>query len=62
MRSAPATRAGEAPGRLPAVGALIVVGNGRYSTLLARTLDPGSHVRVDAKDGELILQAEPRPQ
>jgi ATP-dependent Clp protease ATP-binding subunit ClpC len=28
--------------------------------LLAGTIDPGSHLRVDAKDGELTFQAEPK--
>jgi len=29
--------------------------------LLAGTLDPGSHLRVDARDGELTFHTEPRP-
>jgi ATP-dependent Clp protease ATP-binding subunit ClpC len=36
------------------------VDNRLSAMLLAGTLDPGSHVRVDASDGELTFHAEPR--
>ncbi len=37
------------------------VDNRLSAMLLAGTIDPGSHVRIDAKDGELTFQAEPGP-